>query len=215
MPRKILPLAVLGLILAACGTIATPVFEEELQETRIAEAATSAAETAAAPTLPPTVTPSETPTEPPTATPTETPIPPTETTEPTEEPATETPVPTEAEAVTEEAGGETGGDEVTGDPANGQTLFTTFYAEANFACNTCHLVDSESQLIGPGLLNVATRAETRVDGQSTVEYIHNSIVHPSDYVVEGYPDMLMPQVYGEIFTEEEINDLVAYLFTLQ
>ncbi len=94
-------------------------------------------------------------------------------------------------------------------------LFTTFVAEANFACSTCHLVDSEAQLIGPGLLNVSVRAETRVPGQTADEYLHNSILHPSDFVVENYPDMLMPQVYGTVFTEDEINDLIAYLYTLK
>ncbi|MAS32942.1 MAG: hypothetical protein CL610_02970 [Anaerolineaceae bacterium] len=104
--------------------------------------------------------------------------------------------------------------EVIGDVANGQTLFTTFQAEANFACNTCHLADSESQLVGPGLLHISERAATRVDGQTAVAYIHNSIVNPHDYVVEGYPDNLMPGVYADIFSEEQINDLVAYLMTL-
>lgn len=48
-----------------------------------------------------------------------------------------------------------------------------------------------------------------------VEYIRTSIVDPSAYVVPGFPDMLMPHSYAEIFTEEEIDDLVAYLLTLQ
>lgn len=51
--------------------------------------------------------------------------------------------------------------------------------------------------------------------EDVVDYIRTSILHPSEYVVPGYPDNLMPQVYGEIFTETEIDDLVAYLLTLQ
>ncbi len=210
MLRKSMLLIPLLAVLAACGTVATPVFEAELQETRIAEAATSAAETAAAPTATFTVTPSETPlpTNTPTLLPTSTSVPPTN----TSEPPTNTPEPTDAPAETTGGEGET---VLTGDPVNGQALFQTFVPEANFACNTCHLVDSEAQLIGPGLLNVGIRAATRVEGQTAEEYLHNSILHPSDYVVENYPDMLMPQVYATVFSEDEINDLVAYLFTLQ
>lgn len=101
-----------------------------------------------------------------------------------------------------------------GDPARGQTLFTTFQAEANFACNTCHLVDSEAQLIGPGLKGVGQRAGQRVAGTNAVEYLHDSIINPSAFVVPNYPDNLMPHVYGNIFTEEQINDLIAYLMSL-
>jgi cytochrome c2 len=219
MTRNTTLFLILALVLAACGTVATPEFAASVQETRIAEAATAAAETAAAPTLPPT----ETPTEEPTATV----VPPTETeaaTEaptdaPTDEPteaATEasTEAPTDAPTEATATSGETAADGPSGDAANGEVLFTTFQASVNFACNTCHLVNAEAQLIGPGLLNISTRAAERVPGQSAEEYLHNSILHPSEFVVPGFPDMLMPQTYGDIFTDEEINDLVAYLFTL-
>jgi hypothetical protein len=47
-----------------------------------------------------------------------------------------------------------------------------------------------------------------------IEYIRTSILHPSAYVVLGFPDNLMPQTYGEVFSETELNDLIAYLLTL-
>ncbi|MBZ0299520.1 MAG: c-type cytochrome [Anaerolineae bacterium] len=47
-----------------------------------------------------------------------------------------------------------------------------------------------------------------------VEYIRTSILDPGAYVVPSFPDNLMPRVYSEIFTEDEINDLIAYLLTL-
>ena len=215
MARNILLLTTLALILAACGTVATPVFQEELEQTEVALAATSEAETAAAPTATPTDEPTEAPTATPTQEPTDTPPPATSTPEPTDT-AEPTEAPTEAEAEDADEGDRdtTGGAATTGDPASGEALFTTFIPEASFACNTCHLVDSEAQLIGPGLLGIGERTESRVPEQSPEEYLHTSIVDPSAYVVEGFPDMLMPQVYEEILTEEQINDLVAYLLTL-
>lgn len=118
----------------------------------------------------------------------------------------------EPPAATDEAGPPA---QVAGDPENGDALFHQMRPEVGYACATCHRVDSEEQLVGPGLLGIPQRAATRVEGQSAVEYLHNSIVNPGDYVVEGYPDNLMPRVYGELFSEEQINDLVAYLLTLE
>ena len=208
MTRNIAIILVLSLVLTACGTVATPEFAAEVQETRIAEAATAAVETSEAPTSTPTEPPTATPTEEPTATPlppTETPVPPTEA--PTDA-ATEVPADNAQDAEASSAEGPSG------DPAAGETIFTTFYPEVNFACNTCHLNNSEAQLIGPGLLNISVRGAERVDGQSAEEYIRNSILHPSDYVVEGFPDMLMPQLYGDFLSDEDMDNIVAYLFTL-
>ncbi|MCB9452687.1 MAG: cytochrome c [Anaerolineaceae bacterium] len=209
MTRKLflLILTIAALTVSACGTIATPEFSAEARGTQAALAVTSEHLTAIAPTATPTNTPL-----PPTATPippTSTPVPPTETSVPTEVP-TETPLPTDTPAAS--AGGS---DVPTGDATKGEALFNEFRSEVNFACANCHYVDQETQLIGPGLLNVSIRGETREPGVNAIEYIHQSIVSPSAYVVEGYPDMLMPQIYGQIFTEEQIQDLIAYLFTLR
>lgn len=120
-----------------------------------------------------------------------------------------------------------------GDPENGQVLFTTLVPETGFACATCHRVDSTETLIGPGLLNVADpshdpsqhqhgggevavteSAHTERTMDEVIDYMRTSILHPSDFVVPGFPDLLMPQVYGELLSEHEINDIVAYLLTL-
>lgn len=123
---------------------------------------------------------------------------------------------TQAAAAPEDTA-ETVSETAVGDAEAGQVLFNTMYAEAGFACATCHNPNSEDRLIGPGMLGLAERAATRVADQSAADYLHNSIVNPNDYIVEGnpeYPENLMPQVYADLFTEEEINNLVAYLLTL-
>ncbi|MCA9018453.1 MAG: hypothetical protein KDA77_24240, partial [Planctomycetaceae bacterium] len=48
-----------------------------------------------------------------------------------------------------------------------------------------------------------------------VEYIRTSIVDPNAYVAPGFPDNLMPKNFSDIFTDEDINDLIAYLLTLE
>ena len=47
-----------------------------------------------------------------------------------------------------------------------------------------------------------------------MEYIHTSITQPGAFVVEGFQDGVMPLNFGETLSEQDINDLVAYLLTL-
>jgi cytochrome c2 len=100
------------------------------------------------------------------------------------------------------------------DWSNGKQLFNTFQPAAGIACATCHRVDTDERLVGPGLLNVGIRAQARVAGLSAVEYLHQSIVSPSAYVVEGYAD-LMPKNWAQVFSENQITDLIAYLLSLE
>ncbi len=94
----------------------------------------------------------------------------------------------------------------------GQQLFSTGGA-SGIPCTTCHTLDG-SPLVGPSLQGVGTRAGERIDGLSASDYLHESIVSPSSYLVAGYSD-LMPKTFGEVLSPDEINDLVAYLLTLQ
>lgn len=197
-------------IASACGTVATPEWAGDAQATRAALLATDEHLTAIAPTATPTTPPTATPV-PPTATPTE--VPPTATPEPptaTTVPPTAVP-PTEAPA----AGGE-----VEGDAANGQVVFTTQHStdKGTWSCAMCHSVTpDEARLIGPGLWNVSLHAETRVEGMSAFDYIHESIVHPDAFIVPGdppFPQGLMPSNWEEVLTPEELNDVIAYLYTL-
>jgi cytochrome c2 len=201
--RFALPL--FGLLLGACGTVATPVWSEQAQGTQSALVATASHLTEIAPTATATLVPTELPTNAPTA---------------TTVLATATEVPTEIPTATVEAPTATAqqaasSGEPNGDPVKGKEYFNTVRTEVNFACATCHHFDTEAQLIGPGLLNVSVRAASRVPGMSAYDYIHTSIVNPSAFVVPGFPDGLMPKVYKDIWTEEQINDIIAYLYTLK
>jgi hypothetical protein len=102
-----------------------------------------------------------------------------------------------------------------GRPKRGEELFNTFQPDAGFACATCHNDDSEGRLIGPGLLNILKRAETRVERMTAAEYIYTSIVNPDAYIVEGFPDDLMPENWATIYSLTDISDIMGYLATLQ
>jgi|GEM_PF-3074390 len=102
------------------------------------------------------------------------------------------------------------------DPANGELIFNAVAAPA---CNTCHLADSETTLVGPGQYNLFARTVERIEN-GTIEaegpysYIYESIINPLDYAPEGFMVGLMPDVYEGVLTDEQVYDLIAYLVTL-
>ena len=84
----------------------------------------------------------------------------------------------------------------------------------NARCATCHALVPDTIIIGPSLNGIATRAETRVDGQGAEEYITMSVLRPGDYVVEGFNNVMITNLAKEL-TSEELNALVAFLMTLK
>ena len=84
----------------------------------------------------------------------------------------------------------------------------------NSRCATCHALVPDTVIIGPSLNGLATRAETRVEGQTAEEYITLSILRPGDYVVEGFNNVMITNLAKEL-TNEEMNALVAFLLTLK
>jgi cytochrome c oxidase subunit 2 len=79
-------------------------------------------------------------------------------------------------------------------------------------CQSCHSVDG-SDKVGPTFLNLYG-AERRLDGGDVVtadeDYLREAIVNPGAQVVEGYSN-IMPAVFGDTLSQEEIDGLIAYL----
>jgi cytochrome c2 len=92
-----------------------------------------------------------------------------------------------------------------GNAGNGETLFT------NLGCTACHSTATDVAQPGPSLKGVANRAGDRVEGLTAEEYLHQSLLEPTAYVVEGY-EAIMP-TYDQI-PESDRNDVVAFLLTL-
>lgn len=82
-------------------------------------------------------------------------------------------------------------------------------------CATCHSVESDRVVVGPSLAGIATRAGERVEDLTGPEYIRQSIMQPNAYVVEGFPGGAMPQNFARVLTGEQLDNLVAYLLTLE
>lgn len=90
-----------------------------------------------------------------------------------------------------------------GDPANGEALTVTY------GCAACH-VAGVANGIAPPFIGVADVAATRNPSLSAAEYLYQSIVHPTAYLVEGYANS-MPQDFAARMSEQDLADVLAYL----
>lgn len=83
----------------------------------------------------------------------------------------------------------------------------------NEHCSTCHSTIPDSIIVGPSLAGVASRAGSRIPGMKVEEYLRMSIEHPGEYVVDGFSDLMPPNI-SDSLTEEEIDAVIAYLLSL-
>ena len=81
-------------------------------------------------------------------------------------------------------------------------------------CAGCHALQPDMIVIGPSLIGVATRAETRVDGYDARAYLETSILNPGAYVVDGFNDV-MPKNFAKDLTSADFDAIVAFLLTLK
>ena len=80
---------------------------------------------------------------------------------------------------------------------------------------TCHSQEPDVVLVGPSHSGLAGRAGNYQEGVSAEDYLRKSITEPDAHIVEGFTPGVMYQNYGEDLNARDINDLVAYLLTLQ
>jgi cytochrome c2 len=102
-----------------------------------------------------------------------------------------------------------------GNPAEGKMLFNQASIGAAPSCVTCHSLEPGKVIVGPSLAGVATRAEERVPGISAADYLRECITDPNSYVVDGFSAGVMYQSFRDVLTEKQIDNLVAYLLTLE
>lgn len=87
-------------------------------------------------------------------------------------------------------------------------------------CVTCHTIpgiDGAVGTIGPKL-EEGTNAPQRIHdpaykgtARSTPDYIMESVVSPSAYVVKGFPDNTMPKIFGQKLSAGALKKIVDYL----
>jgi cytochrome c oxidase subunit 2 len=96
---------------------------------------------------------------------------------------------------------------------DGASLFTSQ------GCVGCHSLDG-SVRVGPSLKGIyESRQKVLTNGKlreitANEGYLHNSIQHPNDDIVKGFPSGVMPP-FGTMLSEEEIDALVKYLKSIK
>ena len=110
-----------------------------------------------------------------------------------------------------------------GDPEAGERLYTSFTIGRADApgCITCHSLVPGEIKVGPSHAGVARRAaevirQADYTGSATTAegYLRESILEPDAYVEVGFAPGVMYQAYSQTLTEGELEDLVAFLLTL-
>ena len=100
-----------------------------------------------------------------------------------------------------------GGGEVSDDAAAaGEKLFKQTVIGAQAGCATCHSLDAGVVIVGPSLDGVGNRSE---------DFLRESILDPDAKLADGFPAGTMPQVWGDELTDEQVDQLVAFMLTLK
>jgi len=80
-------------------------------------------------------------------------------------------------------------------------------------CGACHTLTAAGTTgtIGPVLDDLPKVAGTREPGVAAADYVEQSLVHPDDFIVPGFPPGLMPKNFSQRLTPDQIQRLVAFL----
>ena len=103
-----------------------------------------------------------------------------------------------------------------------ETVDLAINAMLNTGCNACHItpgLPEAASNLGPDQTNMGVVAGSRIEGYTAEEYIRESILMPSAFIVPECPTgpclPIMPENLGTLLTEEELDAVVAYLLTLR
>ncbi len=103
-----------------------------------------------------------------------------------------------------------------GDPERGRQIWDDGGGVLSGACSVCHSLDGSEKVAmtrAPSWQGISEQAGDRVPGLSAEEYLRESIVDPAAYIVDGYLADAMPKGFKFLLSEEDIDNLVAFLLT--
>lgn len=91
-----------------------------------------------------------------------------------------------------------------------------------FGCASCHSIDG-SKVVGPTWKGLYGHEVQLADGSTVAAddaYLKNSVLHPNDQIVAGFPAGVMPAQFIDPVTkkpisDQQIDDLIAYIQTLK
>jgi cytochrome c551/c552 len=102
-----------------------------------------------------------------------------------------------------------------GDAAAGEELFGQSLIGTQAGCATCHSLEPGVTMVGPSLATIGADAGTRVSGVSAEDFLRQAITDPDADIAAGFAAGLMPAALADELTEQQVNDLIAFLLTLE
>jgi len=102
------------------------------------------------------------------------------------------------------------------DVAAGQELFNQTEIGFNPGCITCHSLEDGVVIVGPSLAGWSIKAVKKAEdlGVTAAEFTRGSILDPDAFIMDGFPST-MPAYWGEVLKAEQVDNLVAFLFSLE
>lgn len=82
-------------------------------------------------------------------------------------------------------------------------------------CGTCHMIpgiEGATGTVGPELCDPAKEVQ---EGKEDLNFLREAIVDPNAEIAKGYQPNIMPQNFGQLFSKEELDTLVAFIANLK
>ena len=93
--------------------------------------------------------------------------------------------------------------------AKGEALFS-----GKGRCSSCHSLAEGVTIVGPSLAGIASIAASRVEGMDAKTYLVQSVLRPDAYRPPGFEQKLMDSSLAKSLSSQELDDIVAYLLSL-
>ena len=114
-------------------------------------------------------------------------------------------------------GGSGGGEGDSADIEAGKELFNQTVIGENAGCVTCHSLEPDVVIVGPSLAHFGEEAvdEGADYGMTGEEFVRQSILDPNAVLAADFPPDTMPTNWGDVLTDEQIDNLVAFIMSLE
>ena len=86
-----------------------------------------------------------------------------------------------------------------------------------YGCLACHSLDG-SVVVGPSWVGIYGTQEQLADGSTITtddDYLRTAILDPNAQIVEGFAPGIMPQNFAQLLTDDQINQIIAFIASLQ
>lgn len=99
---------------------------------------------------------------------------------------------------------------IAGDEGRGAKVF---FVDAK--CAACHATTDNTEIVGPSLKGISTRAAKKIPGMTAEDYVRNVILDPAKYAVPNTKPGIMPVNFAQTLNIQQVADVVSYVLSLE